>query len=157
MFAFSSKLSKKDVFISVGLLLAIMSPAYAVDMSELEQHRVNQLVERIKPVANVRIEGQDSPTAEAETVAVAAEETGPRSAEDIYNTYCKLCHLGGLAGAPKLGDKATWGDRMATKGLDTLVTNAIKGINAMPAKGTCANCSDDEIRITVEYMLEKSQ
>jgi cytochrome c5 len=40
--------------------------------------------------------------------------------------------------------------------MDTLLSNAINGINAMPAKGTCAACSDDELKAAIEYILSQS-
>ena len=64
----------------------------------------------------------------------------PRSGDEVYNTKCAVCHGTGAAGAPKFGDAGAWGGRVA-KGLDTL-TNAINGINGMPAKGLCKDCSE---------------
>mgnify|MGYP000261650536 FL=1 len=106
--------------------------------------------ERTMPVGKVCIEGDDCGSA---TAAVAS---GPREASDIYQTSCFGCHGTGALGAPKYGDAAAWGDRVA-KGVDTLVTNAVVGFNAMPPRGTCAACSDDEIAATVQYMLDNSK
>jgi len=66
------------------------------------------------------------------------------------------CHATGAAGAPKVGDVAAWAPRIS-QGLETLVSHAIKGLNAMPPRGTCGDCSDEEIGATVEYMVGKSQ
>lgn len=55
-----------------------------------------------------------------------------------------------------MGDSGAWGDRI-DKGLETLVDHAINGFNAMPAKGGCSNCSDEEIQVAVEYMVEESE
>jgi cytochrome c5 len=49
-----------------------------------------------------------------------------------------------------------WESRLE-KGLDAVVANAINGVNAMPAKGLCFDCTEDDIRALVEYMLETSQ
>jgi predicted CxxxxCH...CXXCH cytochrome family protein len=73
----------------------------------------------------------------------------------VYNASCLACHTTGAAGAPKLGDSPAWGAR-AAKGMDTLLSNAINGINAMPPKGTCAACSDDELKAAIEYILSQS-
>ena len=43
--------------------------------------------------------------------------------------------------------------RMA-KGYEMLVTNAYNGINGMPAKGLCADCTKEEIGVAVQYMLD---
>ena len=106
--------------------------------------------ERTMPVGKVCIEGNDCGSA---TAAVAS---GPREASDIYQTSCFGCHGTGALGAPKYGDAAAWDDRVA-KGVDTLVSNAIAGFNAMPPRGTCAACSDDDIAATVQYMLDNSK
>lgn len=77
-----------------------------------------------------------------------------KSAEEIYKSVCAACHDSGAAGAPKLGDNATWAPRLA-KGQETLVKSALNGINAMPPKGGNPSLSDDDIKKTVEYMLTK--
>ena len=61
------------------------------------------------------------------------------------------CHASGVAGAPKLGDKAAWAPRLAT-GLDALAASVIKGKGAMPPKGGNASIPDADIRAAVEYM-----
>jgi cytochrome c5 len=66
------------------------------------------------------------------------------------------CHGTGAAGAPMKGNKGQWAPRIE-KGLEQLVANAISGINAMPPKGTCMDCSDEEIHSVVEYMVNASQ
>ena len=37
-------------------------------------------------------------------------------------------------------------------GLDGILAKAITGINAMPPKGTCADCSDDELKGAIKEM-----
>ncbi|MCL4132937.1 UNVERIFIED_CONTAM: hypothetical protein GTU68_017445 [Idotea baltica] len=81
--------------------------------------------------------------------------TGPRSGEDIFNKSCTACHSSGAAGAPKLV-AADWESRLA-QGVDTLYANAIGGVRGMPAKGLCMDCSDDEMKAAVDYMLEQSK
>jgi cytochrome c5 len=100
-------------------------------------------------------------TAPVGIVDVAGGSTAPvaaatMSAEDRYKASCAACHDSGAAGAPKLGVKALWAARLA-EGEETLVQHAIKGYNAMPAKGLCPTCSDDEIRGVVEYMISKAK
>jgi cytochrome c5 len=69
---------------------------------------------------------------------------------------CTNCHGTGVLGAPKFGTAADWAPRVA-KGMDTLYTHAIAGFNSMPPKGTCAACSDDEIKGAVKYMVDGSK
>lgn len=76
--------------------------------------------------------------------------------EEIYNTKCMACHASGAAGAPKLGDKEAWAPRIAT-GMDAMVASVINGKNAMPPKGGCMDCSDEDLAAAVEYMVSSSQ
>lgn len=85
--------------------------------------------------------------------AVAADG---RSGEEIYKATCVTCHAAGIANAPKFGDAAAWGPRI-DKGMDTLYTSVINGLNAMPPKGMCMDCSEDELKTAVDYMVEKSK
>lgn len=71
--------------------------------------------------------------------------------EERYNSSCTFCHAGGAAGAPKSHDEAAWASRLE-KGMDVLVKNVREGLNAMPPKGMCNDCSDDEYRALIEYM-----
>jgi cytochrome c5 len=103
---------------------------------------------RTKPVGEVTVSG--APAGGAVMAAAAM------SGKDRYAASCSLCHDSGAAGAPKLGNKAAWAPRIA-KGEAVLVTGAIKGIGAMPPKGMCPTCSDDEIKGAVEYIISKSK
>lgn len=108
---------------------------------------------RIAPVGDVCVQGEDcgQAAAPAETAS-----SGPRSGSEVYNAACMACHGTGAAGAPKKGDAAAWGSRI-DQGLETLVSHALNGFNAMPAKGGCSSCSDEEIENAVKYMVEESQ
>lgn len=115
----------------------------------LNEHTVEK---RIKPSGSVYVEGDDVPVSKPAVVALV----GPRSAEDIYKTKCSACHATDAIGAPMFGNAASWADRI-TKGEEMLVNNAINGFNAMPPNGTCGDCSADEIKLTVQYMVANSQ
>ncbi len=103
--------------------------------------------ERIAPVGSVCVQGTEC----AAAGKAAAASSGPRSGADVYNTYCAACHGTGAMGAPKSGDKGAWKDRLA-KGFNKTLANAINGINLMPAKGTCGDCSDKEIGNAIKHM-----
>jgi cytochrome c5 len=94
-------------------------------------------------------------TAVAAAAAPAAAKPAAASASDagkkVYDTYCAACHVAGVAGAPKFGDKAAWAPRIAT-GMDALYSAVIKGKGAMPAKGG-SPASDDDIKAAVQYMV----
>ena len=78
-----------------------------------------------------------------------------RGAEEVYNAACMACHMTGAAGAPILGDTSAWSARI-TQSVETLYDHAINGIGAMPAKGGCMSCSDNEVKAVVDFMIEKS-
>ncbi len=113
-----------------------------------------KIADRIKPVGQVCVEGQECEGAQA--VASAAVSSGPRSGEEVYKSKCFACHDTGAAGAPTVGNAEMWAPRIE-QGVDTLISHAINGIRGMPARGTCADCSDEEIAETVKYMVEHSQ
>jgi cytochrome c5 len=119
-------------------LLAGFSIAHAADDGQSRE----DISENIRPVGQVHI-GSGKPAAPA----------GPRSGEDVYKASCFACHGTGAMDAPKPGDSAEWEKRLG-KGFDAVLQNAINGINAMPARGTCANCSDDEIKAAVEFLIK---
>ena len=105
-----------------------------------------EIAERIAPPGEVIAQG----------ATVQASSGGARSGEEIYQTKCSVCHASGAAGAPKFGDAAAWEPRIG-KGMDTLYTSAINGFLGMPPKGLCMDCSDAELKDTVDYMVENSQ
>ena len=84
----------------------------------------------------------------------SAGSGGARSGEAVYNSACVACHGSGVLGAPKLQVAADWQPRIDERSLDGLLKNAINGYNAMPPKGTCGDCSDDEIKAAIDYMIE---
>ena len=87
--------------------------------------------------------------------STAAASSGPLSGQQVYDQFCFACHTSGVGGAPKMGDAAAWAPRR-DKGMDVLMDSTLNGLNAMPAKGTCMNCSDDELAEAVNYMLDSS-
>jgi len=136
-------------FSFIATLLAFS--AFAVDLSDKQRAAIE---ERIQPVGEVCMEGDNT----CASAAPAAASSGPRSGEDVYNSACMACHSTGAAGAPKLGDAAAWADRIA-KGNDALYSSGINGVagTGMMAKGGCMNCSDEEVTAAVDYMVVGSQ
>ncbi len=110
--------------------------------------------ERTKPVGEVCMAGEACAAA-ANTMAAAAG-TDARSGKDIYTSKCSVCHASGAAGAPKLDDKGSWESRLAERGIDGLYQSSITGFKGMPPKGLCMDCSEDEIKASVDYMLTES-
>jgi len=131
----------KKIVIATAGALVLASAAFAA--SDLES--------RLAPVGSVCMAGDD---------CAAAKASGggePREASAVYNSGCLACHASGAAGAPKTGDAAAWSARVDEKGLDVLYKNAYEGYKGMPAKGLCGDCSEDEIKGAVDYILANSK
>ena len=111
----------------------------AVQAQEMSEDDIKA---RIQPIGKVHIAG-----------AKAEVASGPRSGSDIYAQACVACHSVGVLNAPKLQDAADWAPRLA-QGFDTVWKNAIDGIGAMPAMGTCGDCSNYDIKAAIEHMIE---
>jgi len=106
------------------------------------------VAERIKPVAEVYI-------GEAPAAVAAPAATG-MGGEEVVAQVCALCHSTGMMSSPKLGKASDWAPRIE-KGVDTLYTNAINGINMMPARGGRPDLSDDDVKAAVDHMLAQVQ
>lgn len=78
--------------------------------------------------------------------------------EAVYKKACLSCHMTGAAGAPKVGDASAWESRIA-KGNAVLVQSAMTGVpgTAMMAKGACGTCSENDIKVAVDYMIAQSR
>ncbi len=74
----------------------------------------------------------------------------------VYDKTCALCHAAGVANAPKLGDKAAWGPRVAT-GKPAMMASVLKGKGAMPPRAGAAALKDDELQAAVDYMLSAAK
>lgn len=70
---------------------------------------------------------------------------------DKYKKSCAVCHNAGAAGAPKTGDAAAWAPKLE-KGMDALVQSVKNGLNAMPPKGMCFDCTDEDYVALIKYM-----
>lgn len=134
-----------SALVALGLGIALSASVQATSNDEA-------VAERIKAVGSVCIEGDDSCGGAA---AAPAASGGARSAEDVYTTKCAGCHATGAAGAPMYGT-AEWADRGA-KGMESLLATAISGVGAMPARGLCMDCSDEELQGAIQYMVDSSK
>ena len=83
---------------------------------------------------------------------IHADEKG----KTVYESVCKMCHLSGVMGAPKFGNKDDWAKPIA-KGNDALYQNAIKGFKGekgtMPPKGGNSKLSDEDVKAAVDYLV----
>jgi cytochrome c5 len=125
----------------IGLLSQLFTSTTR-DTGEDEQ----RVLERIKPVGTV-------------VLAKAGAASGNLSGQQVFAQVCKTCHETGLAGAPKIGDKAAWAPRIA-EGEKTLVQHAIGGYQGktgvMPPKGGNPQLTDDEVHRAVVYLADQA-
>lgn len=128
----------------------------------------DQVAKRLAPVASLAVDPNAKPAAAPAAAAPAAPAPGAVAAVAIpapvakaagaanrkttYDTACMACHAAGIAGAPKLGDKAAWAPRIKT-GTDAMYASVLKGKGAMPPKGGNTALSDADVKAAVDYML----
>jgi cytochrome c5 len=120
----------------------------------LEPMHLKDLQQNIAPFAREAVAGKDnSALAVVKTPAggAAAVADLPTTGEQAFTKVCSACHATGINGAPKIGDHAAWGPRIA-QGKETLYKDAIGGKGNMPPKGG-TNWPDATIRMTVDYMV----
>jgi cytochrome c5 len=110
-------------------------------------------LERIRPIGAVATTATTPITPDVKPSQPTPAAPAPRTGEAVYTDSCAACHTTGVMSAPKLGDKAAWSERI-NQGLPTLLQHASEGFQAMPAKGGCATCSDEEIQAAVQYLMD---
>jgi len=138
-------------FLTVGCLI-IMTVSFGIKAD-------GDIVDRIKKVGSVCVTGVACDSDVINEAAPVAEQVVAEVSpvQDSYKKSCATCHNAGLVGAPKLGDKEQWAARIE-KGVDALYSSSINGLPpAMPAKGMCFSCTDDDLKALVDYMLDSVQ
>jgi len=148
------------VGVTIGLIIIARIIAANTSVANRAEDPVfqRQVEERIQPVARVAIAGQDNSSLAppAAAPAVAATAAADLTGEQVYNQACVACHGAGVAGAPKLGDKAAWAPRIA-QGMDTLHKHALQGYQGkagyMPPKGGRTDLSDQSVMNGVDYIV----
>ena len=114
--------------------------------------------QRLMPVAGVfagetgRAAAQAAREAAAASTEMAAAFDGSLDGQLIYDRACGTCHESGAGGAPLMTASA-WAGRLE-KGKDELVANAITGIGAMPPRGGRRDLTDEQIEVSVAFMLD---
>lgn len=155
--------------IAVALVLFAIARSIGIPFEQARAAADNevtaQVVERIAPVGKIAVAGKDN--SKLALVSAIDESAGagpaialPANGEETFKAVCGTCHVAGLAGAPKVGDKAAWAPRIA-QGKDTLYQHAIAGFQGkagvMPAKGGRTDLPDDLVKQAVDYMVKMEQ
>lgn len=113
----------------------------------------DDIIARIHKVGEVCLQGDVCASTQATSVA----STGSIAPDAIYERSCATCHDLGIAGAPAFANSEQWGPRLE-KGMDVLYASGINGLApGMPARGLCFDCSDEDIRAVVDYMVASVQ
>jgi cytochrome c5 len=135
--------SAKILYVTVAIavvLIAVIWPLSLKGKGDAPKAGDDSVEVRIQPVAQLALAGHESDAA-----------AGPKDGPSIFKSVCSACHGTGALGSPKAGDKAAWAPRLA-QGKAVLYASAIKGKNAMPAKGGASNLSDAEVKLAVDYL-----
>ena len=151
------------LLVAVALALFAFARVVASKTQEkqmlVESHYLKGVDERVAPFARVAVAGQDNTALKIESVSSAGASAGPappKNGDELYEQACKACHGAGIGGAPKAGDSAAWGARIA-KGKPVLYDHAIHGFTGtagmMPAKGGRVDVSDDLVKEAVDHMV----
>jgi cytochrome c5 len=124
-----------------------------LEHQETEPLHVAEIDKNIAPLSHEAIAGQDNAALVAlDTPPAAAPAMDiPKTGEAAFTQVCSSCHGLGINGAPKVGDHAAWGPRIA-QGKETLYTHALAGIRNMPARGG-TTWPDATIKAAVDYMV----
>lgn len=139
----------KRLLLAAFMATAFVGMAVAASLEE-------QILERIYPVGDVCVAGQECGEGGGAAAAAAAAGGEPRAGDAVYSAACAACHDTGAAGAPVTGNAGDWEPRLA-KGQETLVEHAIQGFNAMPPMGGCGACSEEEVAAAVDHIIAVSQ
>ena len=156
------------VAIAIGLLaFARIVGSHTQEVQVLEDPAyARNVAARIQPMSAEAVAGKDNSAlaikAEGPQAAAgsAAPAGLPKDGQALFEQTCSACHGQGIAGAPKAGDKAAWGPRIAA-GKDTLYQHALDGFQGktgvMPPKGGRTDAPDDLVKQAVDYMVKMAQ
>jgi len=133
--------------LALGLAAAVALPVLADSVPPGSDQEIR---DRLSAFGGVCRSGEDC------GAASAAVASGPLSGEEVYGQFCFACHATGASGAPMYEDADAWAPRI-DKGMEALMSSTLNGIGVMPAKGTCMNCSEEELQAAVEYMTAPVQ
>jgi cytochrome c5 len=153
------------VLIAIGIIVLARTVAAHTQETDVVEQRdfATSVASRIEPLSQEALIGQDNtamaikPDSPAGTGVVLPI---PKDGTQVYEEVCSACHGLGIAGAPKAGDAAAWGPRIA-KGKTVLYDHALHGFSGqagtMPAKGNRLDIPDALIEEGVDHMISLSK
>jgi cytochrome c5 len=154
------------IVLTVLLILGALA-IYNHEPKETDPNQSAEVAERIAPAGDVyagntgRAAMQAAADAAAKAAASQVAYGGTTDGKAIFDHLCTSCHTAGIAGAPKVGDKAAWAPRIA-EGLDTLIKHATEGYhgpdgNYMPAKGGNPALNDAQVKAAVTWIVGQAK
>jgi len=146
--------------VALTIVLFIIAQILGAKTKDVERASVTgearAVAERIKPVGEVTMNDGGPMNGLIASANAAGEDKG----KTVFDSTCTACHGTGVAGAPKVGDKAAWKDRIA-QGNAKLYEHALKGFQGkagvMPPKGGNMSLPDADVKAAVDYMVSKSK
>jgi cytochrome c5 len=157
--------SPRNIAVLGGLLLVavfigevVVGPHHEGNMAAESADTMEDIAKRLRPVVtldDIRNGKSTGGGSAGMAVASAGADNASKTPEQLYQGACMACHGTGAAGAPKLGDKAAWSDRIA-QGVDALLSSALNGKGAMPPRGG-SQYDDKQIRSVIEYIVAHSK
>ena len=152
------------VAIAIGIFaLARIVASHTQDRQVIaEADYAKNVAARLAPPSQEAIAGQDNAALAIKSTSPAAGAAAaiPKNGTELFEQTCSACHGQGIAGAPRAGDKAAWGPRIA-KGKAVLYQHAIDGFTGssgiMPPKGGRTDVPDDLIKQAVDHMVQMAQ
>jgi cytochrome c5 len=157
----------------IGLLVAVAIGLFAlarIVASHTQERQVlteadyaKNVALRLAPPSQEAVAGQDNSAMAIKAPATAAAGSAvaiPKNGTELFEQTCSACHGQGIGGAPRAGDKAAWGPRIA-KGKSVLYQHALEGFTGtagvMPAKGGRTDVPDDLVKQAVDHMVQMAQ
>ena len=166
------------LIVGIYLLVQFAVGTRAIGAGDAKASSPEAIAKRIAPIVNLAVDPSKSPVPTAAAAALPATAKSapapivamaipaalpagtaaakPAGGKGTFEAVCTACHGQGIAGAPKAGDKAAWGPRIA-KGSALLYEHAVKGFNAMPDKGGNPAIADADIKAAVDYMISMAK
>jgi cytochrome c5 len=156
------------LLVTITILLFALARVVASRTQEAnvltESGYTRSVAERLDEPSREAVAGQDNSAlaikAETPAGAGSAAPAMPKNGTELFEQTCSVCHGQGIAGAPKAGDKAAWGPRIA-EGKATLYQHALQGFQGktgiMPPKGGRTDVPDDLVKQAVDHMVQMAQ
>jgi cytochrome c5 len=157
------------ILVTIAILIFALArtvASHTQDRDVLQESQYLKSVDnRIQPFEREAVAGQDNAALAIKPDSTAAAPAAgsaaiPKTGEELFQQVCSACHGTGLAGAPKAGDKAAWGPRIA-QGKATLYQHALQGFQGssgvMPPKGGRVDLPDNLVKAAVDHMVSMAQ